>query len=222
MRRISSIITGLVLTSLVAGDAAAQWNVARSSTTRKQVYATFGLDPALVTTVGLSSTGTLMEHDFQLKGEVGVVTAGADARDFRTRLGIQTSLVRWRSVQLTGGATAIVRGTDNSVYRGINFGADVTGGVGVYRQRWFAAGEFGKDKAIITHVKHTDWYRTNFFADAKDGWYLDAGGTLHYGVAGGVTVRNAELMLRLGLQRTERYKQLTPPIYGSVGLGVGF
>ena len=33
--------------------------------------------------------------------------------------------------------------------------------------------------AVITHIKHSDWYRDNYYADAKDGWYLNAGGTFH-------------------------------------------
>jgi hypothetical protein len=221
MIRISRIIAAVGLTALVASEAGAQWNVARFGTTGKTVYTTFGLDPALVTSVGLASVGTLMDHEFQLTGEVGIVTAKVDVRDFRTRLGLRTSLLRWRSVNLTGGAMAVARGTDNSVYRGINFGADVSAALGVYRQRWFAAGDAGIDKAIITHVTHSDWYRQNFYADAKDGWYLDAGGTYRYGLVGGVTVRRAEVMTRLGFLKTERYNKLMPPAYASVGVGFG-
>ena len=222
MKRIKSITLGIMLAALVTGDAAAQWNVSRFSTARKQMYMTFGLDPAVVTSLGVAGVGSLMEHDFRLSAEVGVVTAKVDAGDFRTRLGVQTSLFKWRAVNLSGSATAIVRGTDNTIYRGVNFGADVSGALGVYRPRWFVAGDGGLDKAIITHVKMTDWYRKQFYADAKDGWYLDAGGTYHYGLAGGVTVRDFELMTRLGLAKTERYKQVMPPLYMSLGVGHAF
>ena len=222
MSRLNHITLGLVLASLATTDAAAQWNVSRYGTARKHVYTTFGLDPAIITSAGLSSVGTLVQHDFQLTAEAGIVTAHADAGDFRTRLGLQTSLARWRSLQLTGSAMAVVRGTDNSVYRGINFGADVSGTLGVYRPRWFAAGEVGKDKAIITHVKHTDWYRQNFYADAKDGWYLDAGGTLRHGIAAGLTVGRVELMTRMGWLKTEDYNRVMTPGYASIGVGFGY
>jgi hypothetical protein len=108
------------------------------------------------------------------------------------------------------------------VYRGLNFGADFTGTAGVYRQSWFAAGEFGFDKAGITHVTHTDWYRDNYYADAKDGWYLNAGGTYHYGLVTGVAVGAMELALRAGWQRTEDFKALLTPFYGSLGIGFSF
>jgi len=207
---------------LVAGDAAAQWNVARLRTDRNRVYTTFGLDPALVTSVGYGRVIRLSGHDVQLTGDVGVVAAGMDTRDFRARLGTQTSLLRWRSLHLAGSATFITRGTDNMIYRGLNFGADVSGSLGVYRRRWFAAGEFGKDKAIITHVTHSDWYRTYYYPDARDGWYLDAGGTYHYGLAGGFALSGVEFAGRFGWRRTEDFNELLPPMYASVGVGIGF
>jgi hypothetical protein len=91
----------------------------------------------------------------------------------------------------------------------------------VYRPGWFAAAEFGKDKAIVTHVTHTDWYR-QYYPDAKDGWYLDAGGTYHTGVRAGLTLGKAELIGRAGWMKTEKFNDVTPPLYGSVGLGFGF
>jgi hypothetical protein len=92
----------------------------------------------------------------------------------------------------------------------------------VYRSGWFAAGEFGFDKAIITHVTHSDWYRTYFYAQARDGWYLNTGGTFHYGLVGGFAIGRTELLLRYGALRTEQFNDLTPPMYASLGFGVAF
>lgn len=218
----SSITLGILLSLLVAGDAAAQWNVARFGMEPNRVYTAFGLDPAFVASLGYARVTPVLGHDFQLVGEAGVVVARMDARDFRVRLGTQTSLVHWRSLHLTGSALAITRGTDNVIYRGLDFGADVTAALGVYRRGWFAAGDFGKDKAVITHVTHSDWYRTHFYPDAKDGWYLDAGGTFHYGLTTGVALGKVELAARFGWLRTEDFNDLTPPMYASLGLGFTF
>ncbi len=225
MTHLSSItVCALLASALVAPHASAQWNMGSldGSAERNRVYTTFGLDPAFVGSVGYARVIPVMNHGFQLTTEAGVATSGMDMRDYRARLGAQTSLMHWRSVHLTGSATFITRGTENSIYRAFNFGADLTGAVGVYRRRWFAAGEFGKDKAIITHVTNSDWYRKNFYADAKDGWYLDAGGTYHYGVAGGIVVGRAELAARAGWSRTEKFHDVMPPLYVSAGLGIGF
>jgi hypothetical protein len=216
------IVVALVVSGLAARDVAAQWNVGRFGATRHQVYVTFGLDPALVSSVGYARVVPWLDREWQFGAEVGVVAAEFDMRDFRARLSARTTVVRWRSVHLVGSAAFITRGTENSIYRALNLGADVTGALGLYRRRWFVAGEFGRDKAIITHITHSDWYREHFYPDAKDGWYLDAGGTYHYGVASGMTIGRTELALRAGWQRTEDFNDLVPPMYASLGAGVRF
>lgn len=222
MRGISSIIVAVVASALAAQTAAAQWNVARFDTDRNRVYTTFGLDPAMIGTVGYGRVVPVYGHAFQLSTDVGVVTSRWDTQDFRARLGAQSSLMRWRSVHLTGSATFITRGTENAIYRGFNFGADVGGTLGLYRRRWFAAGEAGFDKAIVTHISHSDWYREHYYPGAKNGWYLTGGGTWRTGVTGGVSLGRMELAGRFGTQRTERFNRLLSPLYGSIGVGVGF
>lgn len=221
-RCLSRIAVAVAVLAIPVREAAAQWNVARFGAERNRVYTAFGLDPALVSTVGYGRVVPVRGHDVQLTGDVGVVTARMDTRDFRARLGAQTSLVRWRSVHATGTATFITRGTSNAIYEGFNFGADVTGTLGVYRRRWFAAGEAGKDKAIITHIRHSDWYRETYYADAKDGWYLDAGGTERFGLASGVTIGRTEIVGRAGWHQSERGRALAAPVYASLGVGIGF
>jgi len=222
MTRSIMLVLGLGFLLLPARDAAAQWNVARIDGRPNRVYSTFGLDPAFLPTVGYARTVRPFGHPIQLAGDVGVVAAEFDARDFRARLDAFSSLLHWRSVHLTGSVAFITRGTDNSIYRGLNFGSDITGTLGVYRHGWFVAGEFGFDKAIITHVTHSDWYRTYFYPDARDGWYLTGGGTFHYGVTAGLGLGPTELVARYGWRRTENWGDLTPPVYASLGVGVAF
>jgi len=222
MRTTSIVTLSLVVSMLVASDAAAQWNVARFDSQRNRVYTSFALDPAWVTTFGYSRVLKLAGHPLQLSGDLGLVAANLDTRDFRARIQVYTPIVRWRSLYLNGSVTSNTRGTENSLYRGLNFGADFTAIAGVYRSRWFAAGEFGFDKAVITHVKHSDWYRQYFYPEARNGWYLDAGGTFHYGVAGGVTIGRTELFGRGGFLRTEDFNDLNPPVYAALGVGVEF
>lgn len=223
MNRTSSILVGALLASaLVAREAAAQWNVADFARDRNRVYVTFGLDPAFAVTVGYGRVVSLGGHDVQFTGDVGVVTARLDLGDFRVRLGTQTSLVRMGSLRLTGSATFIARGTDNSIYRAFDFGSDFTGTLGVYRRGWFAAGEVGFDKAIVTHITNSDWYRTHFYPGAKDGWYMASAGTLHAGLTSGLKLGRTELVGRAGVLRTERGNTLMPPMYASLGMGIGF
>lgn len=223
MRRTWTIAVGiLALSALGARHAAAQWNVARLDTQRNRVLMSFGMDPALVLTLGYARSVPVSAHDVQLVGDIGLAGGHMDTHDFRARLGAQSSLLRWRSMHFTASATFITRGTQNIIYRGLNFGSDFTGTLGVYRRGWFAASEFGFDKAIITHLTHTQYYRDNFYSDARDGWYLTGGGTFHSGLAAGLARGRTELVVRGGLHATERFNAMAPPMYASVGLGVGF
>jgi hypothetical protein len=165
---------------------------------------------------------SIFRHSVQLGVDGGIVAAEMDARDFRGRVHLLTSIASWRAFHLTGRTALIARGTDNSIYRGYNFGAAFTGALGVYRSAWFLAAEFGIDKAGATHIEHSDWYRTYFYEDARDGWYRNPGGTVHFGLSAGITVGQTELMVRCGQLRTEEFNELIPPLYLSLGLGVAF
>lgn len=222
MRRGTLVPLGIVMLATLAGTAAAQVNVARMGTERNRIYTTFGFDPALVSTLGYGRVTTIFQHDFLLSGDLGIVTAHLDTRDFRGRTGVQTSLWTWRSVRASGSMLAIVRGTENSIYRGINIGADVTGAIGVYKSGWFSAFELGKDKDVLTHVTHSDWYRKYYYAEAKDGWYLDAGGVYHFGFAGGVSWGATDIGARFGWRRSEGGEDVAPPIYASLSLARGY
>jgi hypothetical protein len=205
---------------LSAREGSAQWNLAQAGEGKARMYTTFGLDPAMVATVGLSQGTPVVGQPVTTHVELGVAAARLDLKDFRGALGAQASFYQWKSVHLTGSFSLIARGTTNSVYEGFDFGAEAAMGVGVYRPRWFVAGEFGKDKAVMTHVRHTQWYRKNVYPDARDGWYLPSGGRLRYGVSGARSFGRFEAMLRMGVQRTEGWKSLQPPAYALLGLGV--
>ncbi len=222
MNTTTTVTLAVLFSAVAAQGAAAQWNNARLDGGRNRIYMTMGLDPAIITSVGFARVVPVLGHDFQVATDVGLVTAHLDTHDFRARVAVESPVVRWQSVQLSGAASFITRGTQNLVYRGLDFGADVTGTLGVYRRGWFAAAQFGKDKDIITHITNSKWYRDNAYQDAKDGWYLDCGGTYHYGLMAGVTVAGTELVGRAGFRRTEDFNAITPPFYGSLGIGVPF
>ncbi len=212
----------LVLSTFTVGELSAQWNVARMDGPRNFAYASVGFDPALIASAGYVRTVPVFGHAFELGGEAGVVAAGWDARDFRARAQVRTSLLRLGVFRIVGSAAFVARGTENTLHRAFNFGSDFTGNAGLYTSRWFLAGEFGFDKAIITHLTHSDWYRRNVYADAKDGWYLTGGGTFHYGVTGGIALGPAEIALRAGWLRTERLNELVGPGYASGTVGFRF
>ena len=196
----------------------AQWNVARNDSSNTWVYGSYGLDPGFVAAVGVARNVSRLGNT-QFSAEGGVVVAKTDLRDFRGRFGARAPAIRWRAISLTGDGMVIVRGTSNSIYRAVGFGAATNWTLGVYRPRWFAGTEAGFDKSVVMHIKHSEWYRTNIYPNARDAWYGPNGGTYHYGVTGGAVIGPAELMTRAGLLRTERFNDVMPPGYVSIGVG---
>lgn len=215
---------GLLALLLLVGqrDLAAQWNLARVQPGDARLHISMAVDPAVVTSLGYGRFTSLFGTTTRLGLEVGVVAGEADLRDYRVRLGGEVQLVRRGAFRVAASAAFMTRGTSNVVFRAVNFGSDFGATAGLYRRGWFVAGEVGFDKAIITHLTHTQEYRDQYYADAKDGWYLNNGGTGRLGIMTGTSLGGAELMLRGGINRTQGGETLAVPAYLTVGVGFGF
>jgi hypothetical protein len=214
----------LLVAGLAARDAAAQWNAERfeGGPARNHLYTTVEIEPTVIRSVGYGRVVSLFGEEWQLGAEFGVVGADLDPRDVRARLHTRTTLVGWRSFRVVGGMGFVTRATENSMTRAVTFGADFGVAPGVYRDRWFLAGEFGLDKAVITHTAYSDRYREEIDPDAKNGWLLHLDGIVRYGVAAGVAIGPAELALRAGWRETEDFNPVTQRTYAGVGLGFRF
>ena len=215
-----ALVAALALAA--ARPAAAQWNVARYAPGQDRLYSTVGVDPAVVGAVGYGRTVRILGRPLQASLDAGIAGGDLDLRDFRARLGANVLLLDLAGMQLTGRAAFVTRGTSNTIYHALDMGADVGGTLGVYRRGWFAGGEVGFDKAIITHLTHSDWYRTNIYPEAKDGWYLTTGGTWQFGGTAGLTLGRSELVVRAGTARTQGGEKLAVPFYANLGVGVSF
>jgi len=193
-------------------------NFARLESGTNRVHLSFGLDPALVTTVGYSRGITLGDRAALVDLDVGMVAAEADFQDLRTRIGFQTTLLQLGDWRMAGRGRLTARSTSNSIYDGAGFSADLTSYVGFYRQGWFAAMLIGYDRIFALHIEHSDWYRENFYEDAVDGWYSGEAGYLHGGLAAGILAGPVEMALRLELRRIDGGESLDPPFVGGLSL----
>ena len=186
----------------------------------KAVYFNLCLEPSVGTTIGYVDSKHIpfMKRTVMFSGELNVPVAKFDFNDYRMKAGAKASLYEFGKWDLSVSASAIARGTKNSIFRAFNLGADVNGYIGYYGSRWFAAAEIGYDKGMFTHISHSGWYKTNFYSDAKDGWYGNSAGSFRYGFCGGYTVGSIEIIGRLGMQRTEANRDMMPPFFGSLGV----
>lgn len=126
--------------------------------------------------------------------------------DFKTKIGGQVKLYQSGKFHFVGNIYGVFRGYGSDFVRLLNFGADISAIAGYYKQKWFVAGKAGFDKAIITHFKHTDSYKT-LFPMARDGWYEPStGGNFYYGLQTGYSFFKTDIYLETGKIVTQDFK----------------
>jgi hypothetical protein len=138
--------------------------------------------------------------------------------DFKTKIGGMVRVYKVNDVQFSASLYGIYRRYENTLARLQNFGSEMTGVIGYYKPTWFVAGEFGFDKAIVTHFKHSNLFKENFPA-VKDGWYQPAtGGNFKYGFQAGYSFRSSDIMVKVGRVITQDFKtNPTIPFYAEIG-----
>ena len=140
--------------------------------------------------------------------------------DFKTKLGGQAELVNINNFSVSVKAYGIFRQYKNEYVKLANFGSEFSSNFGYYKPKWYVAGEFGFDKAIVTHIKNSDIMK-EIYPESQDGWYLPTGGNFFYGIGGGYSLKTVDFYLKAGKTVTQDF-QTTPaiPLYTELGLNV--
>ncbi|MDP5198179.1 hypothetical protein [Flavobacterium sp. DG2-3] len=141
--------------------------------------------------------------------------------DFKTKIGGQVNVYKIENFRFNAAVHGIYRRYGNPIVTLQNFGADASITMGYYKPKWFVAGEFGFDKAIVTHFKHSEIYK-DVYPEVKNGWYEPTtGGNFNFGVQGGYSFGKSDLTLRAGKVMTQDFKT-TPMIPFYVQLGYNY
>ncbi|HXF99439.1 MAG TPA: hypothetical protein VNL69_01580 [Bacteroidota bacterium] len=143
--------------------------------------------------------------------------------DFKIKIGAQFEVVEMGGFSATLRISSIFRRYENALVRIVSFGSDLGLVAGYYRPTWHAAGEFGFDKSIVSHLKHSDIMR-GYFPQIRDGWYIPSGGHFYYGIQAGKTLgQSMHLTLRIGATNVQDGdEQEVIPYYLQLGLGMRF
>jgi hypothetical protein len=139
--------------------------------------------------------------------------------DMKTKVGGQIRLYRINNFQFNASILGIYRRYENPLVRLQNFGSELTGVIGYYKSRWFVAAEFGFDKAIVTHFKHSESFKEDIYESVKDGWYEPAtGGNFNYGLQAGYSFKRSDIALEAGKVMTQDFTStLLVPYYLQLG-----
>jgi len=143
--------------------------------------------------------------------------------DFKSKIGGKVRLYEIINFQFSVNISGVYRRYENNLVRMKNFGSDFSGVVGYYKPKWFVAGEVGFDKAIVTHLKHSQSYR-DVFPGVIDGWYSPpSGGNFYYGLQTGFSFKQNDIYLKAGKVITQDFKtEPTVPFFAQIGYNFKF
>jgi len=205
--RTIKILTAIILPLFIYQKGMAQtvnWNALED--TKHIITAGIGWDYSVSYNLG---------YAYQLKTKVPVIlnvnfsipSGEKLLDDLKTKIGGQILLLNktnWKgSIALNG----IYRRYENPLVRLQNFGSELKGTFGYYKQKWFVAGEVGFDKAIVTHFKHSETFKETIFSNVKDGWFEPAtGGNFMYGIQTGYSLKKSDITFNMGMVTTEDFK----------------
>jgi hypothetical protein len=137
--------------------------------------------------------------------------------DFKTRVGGQLNLLRLKNFLGTVKAYGVFRRYENQYATLFNFGSEFSATMGYYRHKWWAAGEFGFDKAIVTHIRHSS-LMLEYNPGLQSGWYIPTGGNAFYGIQAGYSFKRNEVYTRFGKTTWQDFKTDSPvPYYFQLG-----
>jgi hypothetical protein len=149
---------------------------------------------------------------------------GSVADDFKLKLGGQIRIIVIDHFHVSAHVQGIARRYQDKSVRLFNFGSDMAAIFGYYAKKWFWAVETGFDKAIVTHFKHSDWFKKNIYSNVQDGWYEPStGGNFYYGFRGGYSMRKTDLTFKAGKLVQQDFKSIPLlPFYGQLGMNFTF
>jgi hypothetical protein len=142
--------------------------------------------------------------------------------DFKTKLGGQMEAFRKNNFSVSIKAYGIFRRHETSLVRLINFGSEFSAVAGYYKEKWYVAGEFGFDKAIITQIKNSPILK-EYYPGIQDGWYIPTGGNFFYGLQAGYSFGKSDVSIKIGKTITQDFKTTAAmPVYLQLGLSRRF
>ncbi|HLF34510.1 MAG TPA: hypothetical protein VI583_09740 [Cyclobacteriaceae bacterium] len=222
MKKTNWIITTILVAALSVSAVAQSPNWASITPDQKHIAnLNFGWDYSLSLGLGYGyKIGTKIP--ILINGQFSIPAGENLDDDFKAKLGGQVRLVKAGNFMATAIAYGIYRRYETEIVKFQNFGSEFTGVAGFYKPHWYAAGEFGFDKAVVTHINNSE-VRRQFNPSAADGWFIPMGGNFHYGIQTGCSVKFMDAYIKIG-KTVDQYLKPTAviPYYFQFGTNMRF
>ena len=222
MKQITVLIVLLMVVAAESNSQNVNWRSLREDQ-QNIVQFSFGYDYGATSQLGYSRSFTFirpivfgLDYSFPMGGNL--------LDDFKVKVGGQVEIVAFGGFSASAKIFSNFRRYQTEMVRVVSFGSDFGVVAGYYDPSWYAAGEFGFDKAITSQLIHSDIVRKFVFSEIRDGWYVPTGGNYYYGIQAGKTLgESLDLSVRLGATEAQRNDtDAVIPFYFQLGLGLTF
>jgi len=191
-----------------------------------RVYTRVGIEPTTMLAVGYQQNVQIGELKNKLTSYVEWNTSlfrfGPDNSDLK--IGGIIPVYENGNFKIVNDFNFSVGSTTNQNFDSLKLAAADEVSIGWFSKKWFTAATAEYEKILINKLTHTQYYRDRYYEDAVDGWYKGGGGTLQFGVTGGMTImETVDVHVEVKKPFTEKFDNLTgAPLHVNLGLGYRF
>src|SRR5688572_5552650 len=153
MKTFKIIIAACILTSTFAGAQSLNWE--NQQAFRGHIVSlNVGWDYASTWGIGY---GYQMNSSLPviLKADFSTPFGNTNFDDFKVKLGAQVQWFKKGAFAFSTEIDGVFRRYENPHARLLNFGSYMCATAGYYKPKWFVAGDFAFDKAVVTHIKNS-------------------------------------------------------------------
>ena len=216
----------IAITLIICGFQLSAQTVLNDSTNQNRAYLRIGVEPTTMLAFG-------HQHNFDIGLKNKPLTTYGEWSTSFFKFGVKNSEFK------IGGIIPVFQSGDFMIVNNLGFSVGSVAtkhfdsykfavsdeiAIGLYKKKWFVAGTAEYEKIFLNHMEHTDFYRTTYYEEAKDGWYNGAGGMFQFGIEGGITIKDRfDIHAEVKKAFTEKFNGYGgAPFHVNLGLGYRF
>lgn len=145
--------------------------------------------------------------------------------NFRTQIGLKTWKGTFNKFNLRNSLAFVHSHSSNKAGNYDGLGLNLITNAGFTFNRFGLGLDLQYNPFFATHIKHSDYWRTYFYSNAKDGWYSLTSNNLRMGLYLSELFgkhKTTELNLKGGYQSSGQFDKLIPNIYFIIGINKRF
>lgn len=217
MKQFTTAIIFIFIGLSTAFSQSINWN-SKAMNQSNAIYLNVGYDYGVTTQLGFGKNIQTFRPVF-LSTDISIPMGKNLVDDFKYRLGGQIDILEYKNWHFGGRYYFIAKRYQTSLVRQISLGSEAGLTLGYYRPSWHIATEFGIDRSVASHLKHTEAMQDNY-AGIQDAWFKNTAGQMYVGIQASRTIgSNMECNLRVGKTKSQKdHSAPILPVYCQLGL----